>query len=227
VLDLATTAPPVSIERVVPAPAVGAAFMGRARDLRRRVEREDGEYITTVNALIMPAQQRLRKFPQRKLRPEMLTELVQGWRYMQSRNFRTHLAAKLERTRCSISERRAVAAHMKLHEGWENEEPAIGISEITMTANGNRLHAGARMRCTFSLHALARRYQRGLDCDDAALLLDMELVAQLDADACDVGTGYKITTDEHGGGWRGRTVRVRGDDGHEQRVLSVRTWLSR
>ena len=37
--------------------------------------------------------------------------------------------------------------------------------------------------------------------------------------------GYKVTTDERGGGWRGRVVRMVGEDGEVHRVLSVRTWL--
>jgi hypothetical protein len=83
VLDQATTARSVS---VVPPPAIGREWFGRARDLRRRVEREDTQFIDTIHALLMPAQLRLVRYPHRKLRPEMLIDLVQGWRFMGPRD---------------------------------------------------------------------------------------------------------------------------------------------
>jgi hypothetical protein len=67
----------------------------------------------------MPAQQWLLKFPTRKLRPEMLAALVEGWRYMEPRNYRTFIEAKLERTRCKVVERRAglILERLRNHEG--------------------------------------------------------------------------------------------------------------
>ena len=58
--------------RAVP---VGAEFFGKARDLRRRVEREDAKFFPAINSLIAPIDTRLRKFPERKMRPEMLAEI--------------------------------------------------------------------------------------------------------------------------------------------------------
>ena len=61
-----------------PAP-VDREFYGRARDLRRRVEREDAKFIPTINSLIAPIDARLRRYPACKLRPEMLAQLIQSW----------------------------------------------------------------------------------------------------------------------------------------------------
>jgi hypothetical protein len=55
--------------RAVP---VGAEFFGKARDLRRRVAHEDAKFFPAINRLIAPIDARLRKFPERKMRPEML-----------------------------------------------------------------------------------------------------------------------------------------------------------
>lgn len=51
--------------------------------------------------------------------------------------------------------------------------------------------------------------------------------AAADADRSKLTPGdYKIVTDEQGGGWRGRVVRVRSNGAADARpVLSIRTWL--
>jgi hypothetical protein len=41
--------------------------------------------------LIEPVRQRLRRYPQRKVRREMLAALIEGWRFMDGRNLGTHI----------------------------------------------------------------------------------------------------------------------------------------
>ena len=108
-----------------PAP-VDREFYGRARDLRRRVEREDAKFFPTINSLIAPIDGRLRKFPERKMRPEMLADLIQSWRFLDCRDFRLNLDAKLERTRCALVERRVFAGRTRfLDADWDGEEPDV------------------------------------------------------------------------------------------------------
>ena len=66
----------------------GGARFGKARDLRRRVEREDVKFFPAINRLIAPIDARLRKFPERKMRSEMLADLIQSWRFLDCRDFR-------------------------------------------------------------------------------------------------------------------------------------------
>jgi hypothetical protein len=206
--------------------SISTEARGRARDLRRRVEREDDAYINTIHRLIEPVQERLRRYPQRKVRPEMIAALIERWRFMDSRDFRTHIEARLERTRASLTERRVAAGKLRPTDpDWQGDgEPDVSISEFNVQVDGSRFRVRSRLCCTFSLHALARRYQRHPDCDDAAVLHDMELVARVDQARLTPG-GFKVVTDEHGGGWRGRVVRILDDDGDPMRVLSIRTWL--
>jgi len=75
------------------------------------------------------------------------------------------------------------------------------------------------------LHALARRIQLGVDSDDAALLFDMDVVAKVDQARLG-GGGFKVITTQNGGGWRGRVVRRRTEDGELVPMLSIRMWLS-
>ena len=150
---------------------VGAEFFGKARDLRRRVEREDAKFFPAINRLIAPA--RLRKFPERKMRPETLADLIQSWRFLDCRDFRLNLDAKLERTRCALVERRVFTGRTRfLDADWDGEEPDVAVTEISLSIDGNRFNLHSRILCTFSMHAVARRLQRAQDGSDAALLHD-------------------------------------------------------
>jgi hypothetical protein len=203
--------------------SITAEARGKARDLRRRVEREDGTYIATVHAVVEPVRDRLRRFPRRHVRPQMLIDLVQQWRFMPCRDYRLDLEAQLERKRLALVERRLVAGQMKL-EGWPDAEPDIGIGEVALLIDGAHIRVQTRTVCAFSLHAVARRYQRNPDGDDAAMLFDMDVVARIDQAALS-GGGFKVTTHQDGGGWRGRVVRVQDRDGERVPVLSIRTWM--
>jgi hypothetical protein len=212
---------------VASSPVVPKEYVGRARALRQRIEAEDDEYAATIGKLIAPIAARRRKFPVRNLRPGMLPAFVQGWRYMDARDYRTDLAARLERTRASITERRVVAGAARSGAWGEDDfEIGVGIDEVTVTVDGNRLDLSSRTLVLFSLHALARRYQRGRDNDDAAILHDLDLAARADPDGLDAGGGFKIATDAEGGGWRGRLVWLHDQNSADPRLtVLVRTWI--
>jgi hypothetical protein len=208
-----------------PAVPVGEEFFGKARDFRRRVQHEDTQFIATIGGLIEPIRQRLLKYPARKLRPEMLAAVVQSWRFVDYRDFRLDLDARLERTRCMLVERRIVAGEMQfLDEDRDGDEPDVAVSEIGLSIDGNRFVLRGIIVCALSMHAIARRLQRAQDGSDAALLHDMNVAANIDHSKLS-GGGFKVTTDEHGGGWRGRVVRMAGDGDEPVPVLSIRTWI--
>ena len=207
-----------------PAP-VDREFYGRARDLRRRVEREDAKFIPTINSLIAPIDARLRRHPARKLRPEMLAHLIQSWRFMDCRDFRLDLDTRLERTRCALVERRVTAGRTQfLEAAWDGEEPDVAVTEISLSIARNRFNLRSQILCTFSMHAVARRLQRAQDGSDAALLHDMNVAASIDHSTLS-GGGFKVVTDEEGGGWRGRVVRMSSNNGEPLPVLAIRTWM--
>jgi len=204
-----------------------AEFLGKARAFRNRVAAEDETCISTIKALLGPVHQRLQRFPDRKLRPVMLAAVVQGWRYMDARNFRLDLTAKLDRTRAMLTERRVVAGQMRRSSdpNWQDVEDDVAVNAISLLVAGNEAKLHISTLCTFSLHALARRIQLGVDSDDAALLFDMDVVAKVDQARLG-GGGFKVITTQNGGGWRGRVVRRRTEDGELVPMLSIRTWLS-
>jgi hypothetical protein len=94
------------------APTVDRAFFGRARDILRRIAAEDKLCDAAIARLIEPARDRLRRYPNRNLRPEMLARLFQGWCFMDCRDWRLSLDAKLDKGRASLVEHRLVAGVM-------------------------------------------------------------------------------------------------------------------
>ena len=112
-----------------------------------------------------------------------------------------------------------------LEADWDGEEHDVTLTEISLSIARNRFNLRSQIRCTFSMHAVARRLQRAQDGSDAALLQDMKVAASIDHSTLS-GGGFKVVTDEEGGGWRGSVVRMSSNNGEPMPVLSVRTWLS-
>ena len=183
--------------RAVP---VGAEFFGKARDLRRRVEREDAKFFSAISRLIAPIDARLRKFPERKMRPEMLADLIQSWRFLDCRDFRLNLDSKLERKRCALVERRVFAGRTRfLDADWDGEEPDVAVTEISLSIDGNRFNLRSRI-----LYVLDAWPSRGVcsgrrTVSDVALLHDINVAASIDHSTLS-GGGFKVVTDEEGGG---------------------------
>ena len=94
-------------------PAVGAQWMGQARDIRRRIAAEDTQYDRLVAALVAPVKDRLHRFPHRSLRQQMLVDLVHRWRFMAPRDWRLDLDAKLDKACATLIEHRLVAGVMR------------------------------------------------------------------------------------------------------------------
>jgi hypothetical protein len=213
-----------TIEADAPAPV---EFLARARDMRQRIVIEDGQYDATIDALIEPVRDRLARYPQRSLRQEMLIDLVQGWRYMACRDWRLDLDAKLAKGRASLVEHRLVAGVMrrKGDPNWTRIAEDVALIKVRLDVDRNRAHLESRCIATLSQHALARRLQRHPDGSVEAVLYDVNLIAQAASGALVAGAGYRMRTDEQGGGWRGRVIRQHLENGSEQTVLAVRTWM--
>ena len=106
----------------------------------------------------------------------------------------------------------------------EREEPDVALTEIRLSIARNQFNLRCQILCTFSMHAVARRLQRAQDGSDAALLYDMNVAASIDHSALS-DDGIKVVTDEEGGCWRGRVVRMSSDNGESALVLAIRTWM--
>jgi hypothetical protein len=209
---------------------IGAQFWGLARDLRRRVGLEDIAYDAAVRELVTPVRDRLRRYPRRAPRQEMLAALVQGWRFMDARDWRLSIDAKLDKGRASVVERRLIASHLKPigDRDWNGGfEQDVAVIHVEMSVNRNAAKLASKCVTTISLHAIARRFQRGADSDVAAVLHDINLAGAAAETELLLGAGYRVRTDGQGGGWRGRVINHTIEDGSQRAVLAIRTWMDR
>lgn len=96
---------------------------------------------------------------------------------------------------------------------WIGFENGLWVCEARLVAGNDGARSSNAWLANFSMHAIARWFQRSRRSSDAELMHDMNLVANIDMAAID------------GGGWRGRIAVVEDTDRMAHRVVMVRTWL--
>jgi hypothetical protein len=162
-------------------PKVPAEFIGKARDFLRRVD-ADGKVCDAIRARSVRRCERLFvSRPGRTYRPEHLIELENLWRSMPP--FGAIIPLQVEKTKrgMRLSVIRMMAATTRL-ESWQGEQESdlmavqLGLDVQTKFVNGvppNAKHFGGPI-VGMSLHALARRFQRGFGLTtDQAIQLDL------------------------------------------------------
>jgi hypothetical protein len=202
---------------------ISATAAGLARDFCRRVEAEDRAWSALLRILTEPIKLRQTRHPDRKVRPELLAQLARRLRSEAPTHFRLSFAAQLSGAKGCIIERRVCKVSIRPVDdpGWIGTEADIMVCEIRLVADSHGAHPTSSQICAFSQHALARRFQRGRGTDDAAILRDMALVADIDVASPPEGSAINIVTDADGGEWRGKLARLDGD----RRIIAVRTWV--
>jgi hypothetical protein len=195
---------------------VPAEAAARARDFRLRVEREDEQWLATVRTLFRPILDRQKRHPDRKLQYEQLAGLSHGWKLRTPSKFRIAFTAHVNGSKGTITERRLGIGR---RDDDDLMEPGCSVVEMRVVANNEGARRSAVVLCTFSLHAIATRYARGIDIDDASVISDMAKVAALDLSDLAGGGGIRI------GGWRGRLALIEDKDGVVRKFIRVQTWL--
>jgi hypothetical protein len=95
------------------------------------------------------------------------------------------------------------------------DELAVSVTSVTLGLQGDVLISDRRLLADVGLHALARRYERGTDRHDTAVLSDLALLAHAHESAVALGSAFTIA------GWRGEVCLVAGAP-----VLCVRTFVA-
>ena len=193
-------------------------FVGRARDLQRRVDGLDAIATVQMADIVRPAQEWLRRKP--NLRAEMLAEIARRWRDEIPAEFRLSFEVKLDGRWGLITERRVGAARM-WHDRWQGEhELAIVLLEQTLIAKPKRTELFERPVATVSLHALGRYFQRTPLASEAGLLEDLgPLMQHAVSEHERLRQDFTVSTPR--GVWTGKLIRT-----PETPVLaSVLTWI--
>lgn len=201
----------------VPADAgkVPVEFIGRARQLRNRIAESHAEATAATEQLILPLRPRPDFAP-------LYSRSVLGigaarWRALPAFG-RLFLLSELNNGKLTLAEVRARASRMSLP-GWDVKEPALSISLRAIDIAPASFSERAAMLAVIGLHALARRYQRGYEHTDDAVLRDLAPIGREFVTAVSTFGEFRIAAG--GGFWIGAVANSNGSP-----VLCVRTFIA-
>jgi hypothetical protein len=197
----------------------GREFVGLARRFRNAVVTEDALIEAAFQRLDGPILERLRRKP--KLRPEQPRATVRAWATTLPADFRLGgPVVAYPRGGFTITETRLTASWITDH-AWgdaADRESGVGLCALTFAVRDGALMRLWKPLANISLHALARRIERGADAQRAALLRDLATLVVIDEN-----TERVDTVD---GFWLGTVIDVLDHSaGKGCRLRSVRTWL--
>ncbi len=196
---------------------VSAEWRGRARSLRNRVAAAHSTWERAAVALTTPLCERDGFRPTFTKGSLRLTEarwkaLPQAWGPL--RNPVSTIAGGT----LSIAELRAVDFRAAMA-AWNGDELSIAVAVLSVTMTlPSTFSFGSKTLAIVGLHALARRYARGADRRDLAVVMDMLPIAVAAPAALARGGDFEIQAGE--GRWIGTRMLLDGKP-----VLSVRTYV--
>jgi hypothetical protein len=200
-----------------PAGVVPREFTGLARQLYRRLE---VEYLA-----VKPVQERLigeveRLVPRKGFRrlpiAATLRTVAAQWRAMPAASRLGPLKLTQHGEKLSIAEVRVVPCKMK-YQSWTDMELVLGLLLIQIDY-GHEIAISRRPLGDAGLHAVARRFERGTDRSDAAVLADLLELACAFPERAMAGGDFRVATRD--GYWLGELVSYDG-----QPFLTARTFM--
>jgi hypothetical protein len=206
---------------------VPAEFVGLARQFRREADREEGEIIAALDPIIEPINQRLHRYPERQLREGVFRHLADVWQSL-PHDYQLAFRARTDPRgrRGQIIEVRVHAVTM-LSDKWDPDaiEPTISLTshcvEVPLVDR-----PATQTIASISLHALARRYERGCDRAHHAVLDDLRSIIRAninDEKSHPTDQPFRIPTQR--GVWVGQTTGVN-IEGKPIVQFVVRTFLA-
>ena len=148
---------------------VGAQWLGLARQYRRDVKAEDRLFDAALVKLASPLRARLKRHP--KLRHEMIAGTERIYRGSIPREFRIgDISVNRDRAAFSVSELRVAVSWIANPEIWPGDYRELGVTlcRFQLALRDGRLREWWTPLAAISLHALARRYERGRCADPPA-----------------------------------------------------------
>lgn len=202
------------------APArVGAEFLGLARRFRDGVRVEDHAFDAAVAAITKPLRARLMRHP--KLRHEHIASVDRLYRLTIPSTFRVgELTIVKDRVQFAVSERRICVSWLR-DDAWgsnSHREVGVAVCRFSLSVVSGKLREDWQPGINISLHALARRIERGVDRSHAALVRDLSALA-----AAGDEDGERVDTPPDGF-WLGGMINAL-DGKRPVRLRHVRTWL--
>jgi hypothetical protein len=176
-------------------------FIGLARALRAEITAEDAAATVTIERLVRPLYTRAQRHP--VPRPDELAGVARAWRELIPAGARLALSVAVKRKSIALDELRVSAIDFRfLNWSTADFEPGLAIIHVRLRiAPKTGFEFESPIIACASIHALARRYQRGFDTSRAAVLGDVGALANLPA-----GDNWELAVRD--GRWVGVTATL-------------------
>jgi hypothetical protein len=197
---------------------VGTQFRGLARQFRQQVKTDDVTIDRVLPGITAPLLARLRRHP--RLRHEQIAAAERSYRAAIPPGFRIGpLIIERDPSAFRIAETRLSATWITCDD-WQPgyREPGVSLCRFTLALTAGALTETWSPVASVSLHAPARRLERGRNASYAALIADLACLADPPADASHIDTAD--------GAWCGTMVNTDTRRGGTVRAFSARTWFA-
>jgi hypothetical protein len=183
-------------------------FIGRARALKSRLDNAAHASEAAMQAIFGPAAADYRRRSRKagsSLRPETLLEIERDWHKIPT-DGGLGVTTKRDRRSLFIEDVRIAPATItnEIWGGPDQRETCLCIVRITLEISPKRVAWRTATIASLGLHGLARRFQRGFDISDQAVLHDLGLLATAARGLIKEAPGSEFTVPTpSGGSWRG------------------------
>lgn len=204
-------------------------YYGLARQLRDQLTGTIDANEAALASITKPLKERWTLRPGHKVRMEHLEQAAQQWRQLPAFGRLGVPRVELKKHSLAAAEVRLLTGDLRF-DSWSDgpNEQSIAAEVLTLICNPKRFSCHIEPLAIFSLHSLARRFERGTR-DVDAVLLDMTAVVQQHGKIVQAGgSGFQINT-PNGDCWVGDLVTASFGGTEQQRpetkMLAVRTFL--
>lgn len=201
---------------------VPVEYVGQARQLFRKVRAASLAFRDAADHIYSPLQHRFRLH--QKVRHETLAGALRDWRHNVPSQFRLgDLQHELHGFCLDIGEIRLLSGELRDH-AWavDAKEPSLSVELVTLCINKRECSLTGETLAVFSLHALARRYERCRHTSTGDVLRDITRVVKQHK------TLLKYQNFEVqciAGHWRGQVATAHSPGEVTRKVLTVRTYV--
>jgi hypothetical protein len=196
---------------------VPAEFVGRARVLRARVAGAHTAWVDAAGQLTAPLLPRGGFTP--VFDPRLLWLIEARWKELPEWGRLRAVASTIDSDKLSIAELRIIPFRHRMA-GWSQDELAVALGVIAVAMQRpSTFLIEVKLAATLGLHALARRYERGADRRDLAVLRDVLPIALAAPAALRAGGEFEVGAGD--GRWIGSVM-----DCDRRSCLVVRTFVT-
>ena len=221
---------------------IPSEYLGKARLFRNKIIAADQEFVAMHKRVFDELERRIERKP--SFRESTCIDLLRDWRACRPFGYLPDLTADLDFSKHQITIRDLrLIASMERNAEWKEGylEDSIALTEFRLVGNSKKTPEGALCSLkwhlntitTFSLHALARYYQRAIRPSDDALISSMYATALaplsiIRKDRGEMFMPFAIPFEAAGGHWFGEVKMMAPMDKEQDQpidpTLCVRTF---